>query len=83
MEIYKTNAALGYSEEVILLHIEGFLYMVIDKHTNGDDDYELGERSIFTDEEKDVYLKKISYNIKRSPLSGKFLFDNFISLKFG
>jgi hypothetical protein len=83
MQIYQTNAGLGYQKYAVLVRLDkstkGYNYLCIDTfgfHPIDDDEYQYG---LVVNDLEDYYVDEcIDYDISRSPLYGTFLFDFFI-----
>lgn len=82
MEIYQTNAALGYMQLAYIIKLNqtknGYDYLVIGGKNITSDDYEIG--TVIKDLE-DIYIEETDYKIENSPLFGKFLFEYFLKNK--
>ena len=79
LKFYRTDSCLSYGESVILLKISNEDFLVVE--LNADEEYcsyKIGETEKFSEKDQPVYLEKIDYDLKYSPLSGTFLFESFL-----
>jgi len=80
MEIFQTNAALGYNQLAYLIRLDksenGYNYLCIDtKNVKDDDFYEIGQ----TVSLGDYCIEKTDYKLTDSPLNNSFLFNLFLN----
>lgn len=79
MELFQTNAALGYGEYAYLLKVSETQFLVIDNNLDCSyENYRIGSIEIFNIEDQLVYLEETDYELLTSPLNGTFLFDTLI-----
>ena len=81
MEIFQTNAALGYRQLVFLIRLDksanGHNYLCIGtQNINDNEMYQIGK---IVEDLEDFYLEETTFKIEESELHGTYLFDYWVS----
>ena len=81
MEIFQTNAALGYMQLAFLVRlgksINGYNYLCIGaQNISNNDIYQVGK---IVEDLEDIYLEGTTFKVTDSELNGTYLFDYWVS----
>lgn len=84
MEIFQTNAALGYRQLAFIIRLDksahGYNYLCIGtQNIDESNTYQIGK---IVEDLEDIYLEKTTFKISESELNGTYLFDFWISHYF-
>lgn len=81
MQVYQTNAALGYNQLAFIVPIgkakNGYNYLCIGTKNVTSGDYQVGG---VVDDLEDIYLEATTYKVTDSPLAGTYLFEYWIKV---